>query len=286
MSYPDLPDRRISYEDDGTVGFYGKTTGEDSEISNADLIELNNPDSVMVGPERADYETWTPMIFFFFPELRVMGGIGGTFIDDYGGTHNPLAIATVEGSPDSTNGLDGSWTSATFSSGSPSASLASDAWRAGVKAMTFAAPIKVLRITPTGTGHGIGYARLHLYGHKATGQTPNDLIFLDYDEGGAEFVRDEDFGDSPRGTTSVRTLKIKNTSTTLTANGITLTLDDADYALSFSNEGPWSSTLSIASLGTGVSSAVVYVRHTTPDPGVGVLGPRAPKLTATATSWS
>jgi hypothetical protein len=126
---------------------------------------------------------------------------------------------------------------------------------------------------------------VHLYGAKAAGQTPDDLIFIDHDTTpGVEFTAPEDFGDRPLGTTVTRQFRVKNASATKTASTISVACNDDDFAIS-TDGTTWVVTINIASLAPGAESSTMYVRNTTPNPGA-LLGPRFARLVALVGSWA
>ena len=147
----------------------------------------------------------------------------------------------------------------------------------------------MLRVRTTGTG-GIGttpyqFGLFHIYGEKAAGETPHDIIFIDHDTTpGVEYAAPEDFGDRPLGTSVVRQFRVKNVSPTLTANSINIQCNDSDFAIS-TDGVTWVVTINIASLAAGAESATLYMRNTTPAPG-NPLGPRFARIVAIVGSWT
>ena len=126
---------------------------------------------------------------------------------------------------------------------------------------------------------------LHLYGEKAAGQTPDDIIYINHDDTpGVEYTSPEDFGDQPLGTTVVRQFRVKNASSTKTANTINIQCNDSDFAISEDGSN-WVVTINIASLAAGAESSTLYVRCTTPSVG-GLLGPRFARLVTTVASYT
>jgi len=220
-----------------------------------------------------------PATVCFFPETRtVLGAIWAL-------ESNGRVMNALQGSNDTANGGDGTWEAASFASGyPPNLGGTSTSWRDSVKPCTFSAAKSAVRFTCTVNGDTGRLGALHLYGVKSAGQTPNDILFLDGDNAFAEYTVDKDFGDRPLGTTVVKQFKLKNSSATLTANTIVVTCNDADFAIS--NDGvTYGTTFTVTSLGAGVSSAVFYIRNTTPAPGA-ALGPRQVRLSAAVGSYT
>ena len=197
-----------------------------------------------------------------------------------------VTVDSLQGSNDTTNGVDGTWETASFPAGNPIGYVTLDAFRSGVKAISFTGGKKTIRF-----GIGGGYVdkfyiyQVHIYGEKVAGQTPDDVIYIDHDTTpGVEYTAPEDFGDQPLGTTVVRQFRLKNTSATKTANSINVQCNDSDFAIS-TDGTTWVVTISIASLGPGAQSATMYVRCTTPAPG-NLLGPRFARIVTTVASYT
>lgn len=280
MPYTALPDRRMPYDNDGTVVGRGDlANGITAWFSGANLITLN--DSVI-------YEsiytpgTYNPLtVWAFFPETReVTAWHGGIWNGDDGA----YTTQTIRGSTDTTNGLDGTWEVATLSGGSATDRSNLYAWRSSIKPISFTGGKKAVRCEST-SGNVKQIGCLHLYGEKLAGQTPDDIIYIDHDTTpGVEFAAPEDFGDQPLGTSVVRQFRVKNTSATKTANTINIQCNDSDFTIS-ENGTTWVVTINIASLGPGAQSATMYVRCTTPAPGA-LLGPRFGRIVTTVASYT
>lgn len=275
MTYPALPDQRMPYDDDGTVLYQGTlATGTTSVPTSPTVIEWNDRNIVGAGAiGNTGLTTW-----LFFPEQREVTAL--YFTGEVGSGHTTSAF-TLAGSNDTTNGLDGTWETATLPGGAPSY-VNNFSWRAGIKAVSFTGAKRTIRIAYSVTGDQVSV--LHVYGQKAAGQTPDDILFLDGLASYAEFAAPEDFGDVPLATSSVRTFKVKNASATHTANTINLQCNDADFAISTDNV-TWVTTINISSLAAGASSAVLYVRNTSPAIG-DLLGPRFARIIATVASYT
>jgi hypothetical protein len=193
----------------------------------------------------------------------------------------------VEGSNDTTNGQDGTWEVAAFPSGTPAVNNPDEnSWRTGVKAVSFSEPKKTVRVVAQTSSYSFRpprIKRIHFYGKKAAGQTPDDVVFCD--TAGNELSALTDWGDRPEGTTVIKSLKVKNVSSSKIANAVNLQLNHKDFALSFSDSGPWTTVLDIASIGPGSLSSTIFVRNAL-EPPLLLLGPDAARLIATVGSWS
>ncbi len=164
-------------------------------------------------------------IVVIFPELRDMIG----FFVNLDNNDNTNASNTlwdgVDTSTNTTSGTDGTWTN----------------WAALSSNYTFrgAKPTTRTNIITPGTVTGIKGIRFgvqynndtewvnsfHLYGYPSTGQNPDSLRpwdpVLNQQADGTTL----DFGDIARGTNATLTFRIKNVSSTLTANSIGLTME-------------------------------------------------------------
>lgn len=272
MPYPALPDRRMPYDIDGTLVYRGTPgSGATTAITGSTLLEINDHDLVSAWSFSG---TGTHYLWFFFPEQRE---ITGAFFAGSGGVNN-LGAATLYGSNDTANGIDGTWETASLPGGNPSYNAAVfDTWRSGIKAVSFTGPKQTLRVG-FAVGNAPSFYAAHVYGEAAGGAMAHDLIFINHDDTpGAEFTAPEDFGDQPLGTTVTRQWRIKNTSATKTATNINLQCNDPDFVIS-TDGVTWVVTINIASLAPGAESATFWTRCTTPAPGAG-LAPRHGRIT-------
>ena len=283
MAYPALPDRRMPYDNDGTVVAKGNVfDGVLGYISGADLLTINGVPSSAVSlstgmvQHYANYAIW-----LFFPEQREVTAHWAWAIHSKGaGT-----LLGVRGSNDTTNGMDGTWEAASTSE--TTYSTAFD-WRSNIRPISFTGPKRVVRFefSPTANPYSdtLTLKAIHVYGQKAATATPDDIIYLNGNASYAAFSSPMDFGERPLGTTQTWAFEVKNASATKTANTINIQCNDADFAIS-ADGVTWVVTINIASLAAGASSGVMYVRDTTPGPGA-LLGPRFARVVTTVSSWS
>lgn len=276
MPYPALPDRRIAYDNDGSLVYQTISGGMPTTVeTQATLIEWQDNDYTAAGTSLDNGSAWRT--FLFFPEQREITGVYGEAEERNG----PRVITSLQGSNDTANGIDGTWETASLPAGAPPAGTSpSDLWRANVKAVSFTGPKQSLRVNWSSTTGGTSgqIIVLHLYGEAAAGAMTHDLVYIDHDDTpGAEYEFPEDFGDQPLGTTVVRQFRIKNTSATKTATGINIQCNDSDFTIAENPAGPWVVTINLASLGPGAESPTYYVRCTTPAP-PSALGPRFARI--------
>lgn len=280
MVYPVISSRRMPYDIDGTE--IGRNTsvfgnGITSWLTSEQKIEMNDEDRVAIETSAYHFRICR---WWFFPEKREVEamsfGADALFGNDF----------VLEGSNDTVNGIDGTWETATFPSGSPSVVAESDTWRAQIKPVSFSGSYKVIRLhaykNASTTTRNIYH--IHLYGRKAAGETPDDILFCDASTG-AEKTALMDWGDQPEGTTEIDSFKVKNVSASKIANDINLQLNHADFLMSWSPDGPWTATLDIATLGIGALSNTIYIRNKLGPPLL-LLGPYAARVIASVGSWS
>lgn len=287
MSYPALPDRAIPYHNDGTVvKIVLQESGVLHDFTTAEMEELNDYDYntvVDVGCQDID----RTFLVFHFPEKRTLTGIYAMGLSCSGSKN---AVTRVEGSNDTTNGVDGTWTEIPPATGAsfPPNDWNFDSWRASITALNPADDYKSIRIL---FSHSGGDARFryvviaHLYGHKASGETPDDLLWVDPSTG-AELSLPLDFGPVPAGSSDILQTALKNASTSLTAQNITINVSDPDdiIRIGWSSNGPWELSLSITDLAPGAQSATIFVKAEPPAPPTPLKPHRAPIL-ASVGAW-
>ena len=292
MPYPTLPGRRFEYDVGGGSVYYGNDINDiTTALTTEQMAQLNGIGNTSIVISKEVYHSETVRtVWVFLPEKFIVAGLGMIHrVYTTGGVNGSIAVA---GSADSTNGLDGTWVNATLPNGAIPANLIDDdVWRDSIQPCTFSEAIKVLRLRYFAPFDAVDDSRisiyaLHIYGVKAAGEVPDDILFLDDDASGdPEFIRDLDFGDRPEGTTVTHRIKLLNSSTTKIANNLTLSLIDVDFTFSMDEGATWVTGATITSLAPqGVSSSIL-IKNTIPPPPQ-MLGPRAPRFEVTIGSWS
>ena len=296
MPYPTLPGRRFEYDIGGGSVYFGvKTNGTTSEamvaLTSEQMAGLNGIQKVspVISIAAGFAQTKEITVWVFLPEQYVVAGLG-MIHGLYEG--NGVWSISVQGSANSTNGEDGTWMNATLPNGALRTTMTDDdGWRDSIQPCTFPEAIRVLKVIYVITGRATGDAlckvyALHVYGVKAVGQIPDDILFLDDDASGdPEFIRDLDFGDRPEGTTVTHRIKLLNSSTTKIANNLTLSLIDVDFTFSMDEGANWVTGATISSLAPQGTSGSILIKNTIPPP-TQMLGPRAPRFEVTIGSWS
>ena len=291
MPYSAIPDRAIPYHLDGSVvKFISGTLGVIKSFSEAEMLELNDTDFTAVNwGSSALNEAGNVVVFF--PELRDISAIFAVLQSiATSGAIQAQPMNNLQGSADTTNGLDGTWVDATMTGGYPPYALGFDDWRKGLKTFTGLTGVKAIRFAATTVPSGFysdGLRVLHIYGHKTSGETPDDILFLDAEDADAEFDSPLDFADRPAGTSVIRQIKVKNASASLTATNLVVTVVDPVDNIRVSDDagGPWLTSQTFASLAAGASSAIIYVKCETAAPPT-PLGPMRAPIKAVVGAWT
>jgi hypothetical protein len=275
----------MAWHRDGSVGFY-HTGGAVTTMTGAQMTELNNETDTFIGAFHYDSYGGGQYVGMIFPELR---DIAGWFVYSPSQYYDTTAIQT---SPDTTTGLDGTWTTHSNPGSAQYAVATQPGYRTNIQTLTLTGKKSFRIITGRSGGGGtVDLYTMHVFGKPSTGQT-RYLILTDTggtEVGGAYF----DYGDDPRGgSTEDKTFKVKNGHGSLTANSVTvnfnvLTDKSPSFATqyTFSTDGTtFSSSLSLGNLAPGASSGTLTVRRTTPSNAQ--LGLETGFILAAASSWS
>jgi hypothetical protein len=282
--FPDAPDHKVYYNDDGTFVFtQGTGGGATSPLPGSEDANRLNGENPWANASGLNATTRTG---FAFPQS--MNIVGIYVATNGGGVGDNSGILRT--SVDTTNGSDGTWTAPTTTLGitafgDPSYTLR---WRTHIQTVSCLG-IKGLTIS-TGNSQGSGRS-VHLYGRPAAGANPDRLRFwhptTDTEVLGPHF----DYGDLLQGQSAVVQFRVKNNSTTKTANAITVA-DDSLHVSSptlasqttFSSDGTtYSATLNIGNLAPGALSAVLRARLVLV--GNAQVGPWRQRFKATPGTW-
>lgn len=275
--YPDVPAPRLAYDRDGTVGFViDLSTNSVSQMSAGNLVTLNDESSGSILLINAGNSTMDYAYGLIFPELRNIIGVRN-FHSGFGQTGG----GSLQYTTNSSNGVDGTWTSIGATGYSDvTTGFSSTVLRTGITAISMLGVkgFRIRRNVGPNFGANSWYAlTLHLYGSISAGQTPDRLRMwhpaLDepLDDNTSADGAYLDWGDVVRSTTQDRTFRVKNNSSTLTANSINIAasaLTDAAPTLitqyTFSDGGAFGASVTVTSLSPGAISGVITVRRTTP----------------------
>jgi hypothetical protein len=292
-TYTDIPGTRFALDQDGTVLKYRNYTTSSSwtdvtgSISEIQKVNTANYIDTSLGAFQS------VQFAFAFPEPRT---INGAYIHGGTGTSAIIAMANIawEYSTDTTDGTDGTWSSMTVTF----ASLAQHNTTGGVSKPYYRSDIATLAVNNvTGVrvrfdAQNFGSPRLcvlHLYGGRPTAAVDR-LAFWHPTSDQAIAAAALDFGDIAQGTTVTKQFRIKNLSSTLTANTITVQVSDLlpEYTgtgLQVSTDNTtYQNSVNIGNLASGAISSTLYVRRTVP--GAATITQRQARLLANAASWS
>lgn len=284
--YADVPAPRMAYDRDGTIGFRMTSGfGAYQTLTLAQMQGLN--DEAPSGYTFTSNQSY--WVGFLFPQLRTLAGVMYCIRWD----NQTIQVQT---SVNTTNGIDGTWT------GQPTLASQSETggttiFRTDIRSVSLSS-VKAVRFQHNDNGGNSGdMLAVHLYGRINDTETPDRLRFwhptLDepLDDNTAADGAWLDFAESTRGTTADKSFRIKNNSSTLTANSINITnnaLTDTTPSVppqfTFSNGGAFATSLDIGNLGPGALSSVITIRRTTPSNAA--LSLWWTRVMADPTSWS
>ena len=263
-SFPDVPSRRMAQDADGSVLLHRLGIGLMEEASQVDMTELNDEDNVQPSSALStDTSSGTRILHHIFPELREFDG----------GFHSAtgsgsMDLQELETSGDTTNGIDGTFTSRT--SDLPNHFSTYDLYRDNI--ISYAVSnVRCVRVHLFGGGSGGSKIWLtsHLYGEISASETPDRLLWFDQ-VAALEYAKPIDYGDAPRGSHVDTVTFLRNNSGSLTASSVQITAE-ALYLLSgawytFSEGTGFSATLALASsIANGADSPNITVRRIIPD---------------------
>lgn len=273
--YPDVPANRFAYHLDGTTVLLrdGSNNLYDMTASAANINDEDFATGYNVDSRNG--------IIFIFPELRNVLG----YFFSQSTNSSWLSSLTLESSTDTTNGLDGTWVMVANPFQMVTNTLVPQ-YRQNINTVS-ATSVKAVRFNFV-EGSGTNEIRgLHLYGNIPVTQNPNRLIFwepVNNNEAPGPYF---DWGDMPLSTAATKQFRVKNNSSTLTANSITLSAGPVTYsmALQYSTDNvSFASSVNIGNLAPGATSSVLYVKRTVP--GGESLRVQAIGLRAAAASWT
>lgn len=282
-SYPDVPSRRFGYDADGSVlTVRNLTTGTAIvEATPAQRAEFNDEDHTIVG-SFASGNAFHP-VALIFPELREFDGLFVFWAIPPGDR-----VQEVEVSSDTTNGVDGTWTTeiADYTDAASFGTTVPDTYRTKITSAA-ASNVRAVRVM-TGADNFSPRA-LHVYGDITPGETPDRLLFID-EATGLEFTASRDYGDIPRGGSEDVTWRIKNNSASLTASTIQYTTEalylasGAWYTHTLPGGSTYQSSRQVASLAPATTSGLITTRRITP--GDETLGLHAGRTYLNVGTWS
>lgn len=254
MAYTPPPNNRFAYDRDGSAimvygyadmrNITGNYTASQLAYLNSDIY-TNGSIAVEYGP----IDPQNSWICVIFPEARTVTGV-------YAATNNSGSYE-FKYSTDTTNGVDGNWTDATSSVELHNTPIFPDA-RNDISAVNWSnvTGVRFFRSNYNLTG-GTRTHALHLYGDRPT--NIDRLAIWHPTEDREINGEDLDFGSVARTNTATLYYRVKNLSTTLTANTISLTVNaNGDLSPSFVSQMT-PTPGSITSLASGTISSVCQI---------------------------
>ena len=261
-NYPDVPAPRIPYDLDGSIVYFHDVASGSITLQTAATATALNRETGGAGA--MSYSSGGRYRGILFPQPRT---IDAYFIQLVGNTYQ-WSYGALQVSTDTTNGLDGTWT--TVQTNWSFRANISD-YRNYIQPITGATNIIAMRYyaAPGGGSVSNTWGAFHLYG--TTSQVGEYVKFwhptLDQPLGGADL----DFGDVRQGSSSVKTFRLKNISASMTAID-TVISDEAptdftpsvppqyDYSLDGTT---FTQTQTVASIAPGAITSPITIRRTT-----------------------
>lgn len=269
--YPDVPANRFALHLDGTQAYTIDSTNNITSITSQLPTLVNDEDD----DTSTTFRSKTAVVFIF-PELR---DIAGYYYND-----SESGQGSMQVSNDTTNGLDGTWTTIANPFLNHNTNV-TPGYRTAIRTVT-AGGVKAVKFNFGAYGYRDARA-VHLYGTIPEAQNPDRLVFWEPVNNnptpGAWF----DWGDIQQGTSATKQFRIKNNSSTLTANDVTLSSGAVTHSMSleFSTDGTtYSASPNVGNIAPGATSSILYVRRNVPSSEP--MRPQACTISASAASWS
>lgn len=248
MAYPVIASNKIQYDKDGSVVTRcDNTYAYKDTVTDANVVKLNSnivQSSVTNNNQHG--------IIIYFPKLRnithmYIGGFANYVPEQF-------ELIELQGSADTTNGIDGTWINYTGTNPVKANPGATD-WRTMFKQVSFGTPVKAIRVRVNSVySYTENWSNIHVYGSDAV---DDGLIVTD--SGGNKITSLVEFGDTKRNSVFNNTIYIKNASA-LSASGITVDIEGTAYTSSLDNSTFDVAQKSLGALAAGAISAPIYVR--------------------------
>jgi hypothetical protein len=245
---------------------------------------LNDESNASLGQDVTVTSTGGIFWYIFFPQKRELDGY---YYNIQYGAYTQKHLTT---SPDSTNGRDGTFSAWGTMTSADNTNVDPD-YRNNINSSALSnkkAVYAALCVDTGVTAQEVFIRALHVYGRITPGQTPDRLIFLDTGNNDALYTTLIDHGDVPRGQTQTKTVKVKNNSSSLTANTVQITAaaltgnSDSWYSFSIAGGG-YQATGQLGTIGPGGTVLVTY-KQAVPD--AESLGLHATRFKLNQASWS
>lgn len=296
--FPDVPAYRFPLDRDGSrLLLRNITAGTPWTDETARLLTLQNESASYWdfgnGATNNVYE-----LSLVFPEPRDISGyhIGNYRPNSGGGSPGEFLPDEMFASLDTTDGIDGTWNIIVdpfLDTNTSAASTHQIRNRDSIQSLS-QTNVKGIRLRyDRNSGSNATSFRLyvwHLYGSIPAGANDDRIEFWSPTVDQQMVPAHLDFGDMPLSTQSQKQFRIKNLSSTLTANSVDLTIEDLESSglasgLQLSLDGStWLSSVNLGNISPGTISAIVYLRRTVGS--AESLRPRVGRINAVAASWS
>lgn len=274
-NYPAPASNKIQYDKDGSV--VGKNSAGSGSYSGGIVTWLTGSQITALNDDVKTGVIGLNCLWILFPKARTITHFHLAMIPDYWGG----SFGSLQGSDNTTNGVDGTWETATLGGTYYEQSNASTnltAWRTKIGTVSFTKPMKAIRLyCPGGNSNtdDMLIAMLHLYGNDSV---DDELVVTN--SGGTKITSLVDFGDTPRGGTFNSTVYVKNASAS-PASAVTVDVEGTVFTTSLDNVTFDTTQKSIGALDAGAISAPIYVRFS-PVAGT-ALGPSSGRILVNGT---
>lgn len=278
-SYPDAPSRRMAFDDDGSIGFRQVvSTGLVSTVWSATQMGYWNEETTRGWLAHSYGDGNNYRYIFFFPEGREVDGF-------FARCSSNNVIGAVDTSTNTTNGVDGTWTNQIANYDDSVGNRVNPYWRDQITSMAVSGA-RALRWADQSWDYNIYVT--HIYGEITPGQTPDRLLFVDNGTS-LEYGLPIDYGDVPRGSAADTLIKLRNNSSTLTANTVQMTGEslylNSGAWYTFSDGGSFQATLPLASsISSSSDSPTITIRRVIPD--AESIGLHAGRIQVGVGSWT
>lgn len=283
-SYMDAPGMRLAYDRDGTLGVVATAAGVLTQLTSTQLVNLNSE-------AESGFVTTASFtrIALIFPIPLDLKALFWASVTSDGQTW------AIETSKDTTTGLDGNWTTHIAAQDFTAQSVKPN-YRIASKLLyptDAAAALGVRGLRLRGVTSTTNPKALHVYADPSASATTDRLALWQPSTDVKITPQFFDWGNTPRSTSADKTFRIKNLSSTLTANNINIYIEallpgtpsvNGMHTLSDNGGATFLNSLTIPSLAPGAISGVLTLRRTIPaNAQVSVWSAR---VAADVTSWT
>lgn len=284
-NYTDVPSWRIPWDRDNTQLLITNTAWEhifDESSGSMQTINNENPGSVR------DYDAVDRGLVFMFPRLMDLDGMLMMQNDNASGN---ASLTNVQWSPDSTNGLDGQWSSISGYTYIINGNKTHMRENIGGTSILGARAVRMI-FRQTSVLH-TRVICVHMYGEPSAGENTDRLSIWNPTTDNRVAPAYFDWGNAPRDSSEDRSFRVKNRSSSLTANDIIVNFEtltdtspsvDGWHLISDDGGANFFAQVNIGSLSPGAISGELILRRATPSDAK--LSLWWGRVNAVATSWS